>query len=207
MGKRHLEAALAKFPHPVEITWRSFELDPTAAAGSDEKILDRLMSKYRLPEAKAQAMLAHTAGVARQDGLDLQFDKVRAANTFDGHRLIHFAKREGKQDAMKERLMRAYFTEGERLGDRATLIRLASEVGLDARAVIESEQFTQDVRADERLAGELGISGVPFFVMAGKIGVSGAQPVDVLRGALDQAWSDAGGDVPDGPACGPDQSC
>lgn len=187
IGKRHIEAALKEFPHEVEVTWRSFELDPSAAPKGDEKLLDRIKAKMRVSAEQAQAMLDRTTGVAKQDGLTINFADVKAANTFDGHRLIQYAKSLGKQDAMKERLMKAYFTDGEQLGDRETLIRLASEVGIDARATLESDAFANDVRADENLARDLGINGVPFFVMAGKLGVSGAQPVEVLKGALEKA--------------------
>lgn len=187
IGKRHIEAALKQFPHDVEVTWRSFELDPSSKPEPGEKVLDRIRTKMRVSPEQAQAMLDRTTGVAKQDGLEINFNDVKAANTFDGHRLIQLAKSLGKQDAMKERLMKAYFTDGETLGDRETLIKLATEVGIDARATLESDAFAKDVREDEQLARELGINGVPFFVMAGKLGVSGAQPVEVLVGALEKA--------------------
>ena len=112
IGKRHLEAALAGFPHPVELVWRSFELDPDPVRDPDESLIDRLRKKYGVPLAQAQAMIDRTAGVAAKDGLALRFDRVRPANTFDGHRLIHLARAHGKQDAMKERLMKAHFIDG-----------------------------------------------------------------------------------------------
>ena len=207
VGKRHLEAALAEFPHPVEVVWRSFELDPDSVRDPDESLVDRLRKKYGVPLAQAQAMIDRTTGVAAQDGLALRFDRVKPANTFDGHRLIHLARAHGLQDAMKERLLRAHLVDGEQLADRAVLVRLAAEVGLDAAATLASDAYADDVRADERLARELGVSGVPFFVMAGRLGVSGAQPVEVLRGALERAWAEQPAEVADGPACGPDGAC
>jgi predicted DsbA family dithiol-disulfide isomerase len=212
IGKRHLEQALAAFPHraEVDVVWRSFELDPGAprVLPAEPPMLDRLAAKYRVAPAQAQAMVARVRDAAARAGLAMQLERVRGGNTFDGHRVLHLARARGAQDAAKERLMRAYFVDGEALGEPEVLVRLAGEAGLDVaevRAVVGSDRFAADVRQDEALARELGISGVPFYVLAGRIGVSGAQPAEVLRGALDQAWAAADGDaIADGAACGPD---
>lgn len=215
VGKRRLEAALASFPHAaeVEIVWRAFELDPSAPRVREggPGYADRLANKYRISTAKAETMLQQMTATAAADGLDFRFDRIRPGNTFDAHRLVHLAHEQGKQDAMKERLLRAYMTEGQPIGDRDVLVTLAGEAGLDpiaAREVLETGRYTEEVRADQQLAQELGISGVPFFVLAGKLGVSGAQPADVLLGALERAWSDlANAPEPvlaEGAACGPD---
>jgi predicted DsbA family dithiol-disulfide isomerase len=116
---------------------------------------------------------------------------VQPGNSFDAHRVLHLAKEQGKQAQVKERLFRAYFTEGEQIGDRETLIRLASEAGLDARGALEGDDYADEVREDERLAADLGITGVPFFVLNGRYGVSGAQPTDLLLGALEQVWKES----------------
>jgi predicted DsbA family dithiol-disulfide isomerase len=214
VGKRHLEQALETFPHKadVEIVWRAFELDPSAPKVRDasQSYAERIAKKYgkRVPEA--QAMIDRMVGVAATNGLDFRFDRAQSGNTFDAHRLLHLAHERGVQDALKERLMRAYFTEGEAVGEPEVLVRLGAEAGLDAaevREVLASDRYTSEVRQDEAMAGELGIHGVPFFVLDGRLGVSGAQPADVLRGALDKAWADkkpAVEQFAEGAVCGPD---
>jgi predicted DsbA family dithiol-disulfide isomerase len=215
VGKRRLEAALAKFEHAseVEIVWRAFELDPSAPAilEGGPGYAERLATKYRTSAAQAEGMLTTMTATAAADGLEFRFDRIRPGNTFDGHRLVHFAHEQGRQDAMKERLLRAYMTEGQPIGDREVLVTLAGEAGLDpaaAREVLETGRYSDDVRTDEALARELGISGVPFFVLGGRLGVSGAHPPEVLLGALEKAWSDlaatAEAQFAEGAACGPD---
>lgn len=211
IGKRHLEKALEIFPHrdAVEIVWRAFELDPSAPQLADPAIsyAERLATKYRMDVQTAQGRIDQMTAVAAKDGLDFRFDRVRPGNTFDAHRLLHWAHEQHKQDALKERLLRAYMTEGQAMSDREGLVRLAKEVGLDeaaAREVLSADTYAKEVRADESLAGELGISGVPFFVMGGRLGVSGAQPAEVLLGALEHAWNNHAVEVPEGAVCGPD---
>ncbi len=212
VGKRHLEQALAKFPHAadVRIVWRAFELDPKAQRVSDSKVphVERIARKYGMSVAQAQENSARLVGIAARDGIELNFDKLRSGNTFDAHRLLHLAHERGMQDALKERLMHAYFTEGRAIGDRKELLELAIEVGLgsdEVCTVLETDKYAAEVRGDEALAQQLGISGVPFFVMAGKLGVSGAQPAAVLLEALEQAWGEvAPAPVADGAVCGPD---
>ena len=209
VGKCRLEAALARFSHPVEVVYRSFELDPAAPRVRDEQsYVSRLAAKYRLPAAQAQQMIDRMATTGAEEGLELRFDRARSGNTFDAHRLLHLALERGVQPAMKERLMRAYFTEGIAIGEAAALAPLAIEVGLaeaDVQEVLASDRYAADVRRDEQLAGELGITGVPFFVIAGRLGVSGAQLPDVLLGALEHAWTETGGEpAVQGPVCGPD---
>jgi predicted DsbA family dithiol-disulfide isomerase len=215
VGKRHFERALERFPHKdeVEIVWRAFELDPSAPRIRDtsQTYAERLAKKYGTPPPQAQAMIDRIVDTAAKDGLEFRFDRIRPGNTFDAHRLLHLAHERGKQDALKERLLRAYMTEGQAIGDRDVLATLAREAGLDeheARSVLDGDRYTSEVRQDEAVARELGISGVPFFVVAGRLGVSGAQPADVLLGALERAWSEV--HKPDletfaeGAVCGPD---
>ena len=214
VGKRRFEQALGRFAHrdDVSVMWHSFELDPSAPTTHEEPAAVLLARKYGVSVAQADAMNARMTGAAAEEGLEFHFDKVRVGNTFDAHRLVHLAHAAGKQDAMKERLMRAYLTEGLAIGQHAVLQRLGEEVGLDADAVREtlaSDRYADAVRADEGQARQLGINGVPFFVIDGKYGVSGAQPADLLLGALEQAWTESrppvtmlAGDA--GAACGPD---
>ena len=196
VGKRRFERALSSFSHrdEVEIVWRSFELDPNAPSATHEPVAEMLARKYRIPVAQAEAMNARLAGEGKKEGIDFRFDRVRLANTFDAHRLIHFAAVAGHREAMVERLMRAYFADGEALGDVDTLVRLATEIGLDenaARLALVTDAFAADVRADEERARAFGISGVPFFAIDERYGVSGAQPPENLLDALRQAWSES----------------
>ena len=195
VGKRRFEQALRQFEHAgdVEVVWRSFELDPHAPRTHAESQDVLLAKKYGMPVEKARAMNERMAGEARKEGLDFHLDRVKVGNTFDAHRLVHLAAESGRADAMKERLMRAYFTEGEAVGEPDTLIRLGTELGLDearVRAVVSGDAYANDVRADEERARSFGISGVPFFAIDERYGVSGAQPPEVLLGALRQAYEE-----------------
>lgn len=197
VGKRRLEAALARFPHrdAVEVVWRAFELDPSAPRERDPSVsyAERLARKYGASVPEAEAMIARMAEVARQDGLDFHFERIRPGNTFDAHRVLHLAAEHGVQDAVEERFLRGYLSEGEPIGDPETLVRLASEAGLDPQevgATLASDAHAGEVRAEEDAARELGIGGVPFFVLGSRYAISGAQPADVFLRALLRAWSD-----------------
>jgi predicted DsbA family dithiol-disulfide isomerase len=193
VGKRRFEAALAGFEHrdAVEVTWRSFELDPAAPAERPLSGAEHLAEKYGTSVDQARAMHDRMTEVAASEGLDFHFDRARGGNTFDAHRVVHLAAEHGKQDAMEERLMRAYLSDGELISDAATLERLAIEVGVPAEAVrdlLAGERFADAVRDDERTGAALGISGVPFFVVDRQFGASGAQPPEVLGELLQRAW-------------------
>jgi predicted DsbA family dithiol-disulfide isomerase len=195
IGKRRFEAALGRFPHreQVEVSWRAFELDPTAAAEHPGAYADRLAEKYGTRPEAAEQMIAQLTATAAEEGLDLLFDRARPGNTRDAHRLMHLAATRGKQDLLAERLFRASFVEGEPVGLSPTLVRLATDVGLDADEVwrvLDSEAFGDAVQAEESAAADLGIRAVPFFVIDGRYGVSGAQPAEMLLQALEQAWED-----------------
>jgi predicted DsbA family dithiol-disulfide isomerase len=164
----------------------------------------RLARKYRKSLEEAEAMIARMTQVGATDGLDLRFDRVRAGNTFDAHRVLHLAHERGVQDAVKERFLRAYMTEGEPIGDPEALARLAGEAGLDAeevRATLAGDSHARAVRADEEEAARLGIHGVPFFVLAGQFALSGAQPADVLAQALEEAFGGEPAAAAEGEAC------
>jgi predicted DsbA family dithiol-disulfide isomerase len=214
VGKRRLEAALARFPHrdSVEVTWRAFELDPSAkrVLDTDVSYAERVAKKYGTPVARAEAMIRQMTDVAAADGLSFHFEKIRLGNTFDAHRVLHLAAERGVQDAVKERLLRAYMMEGEAIGEPEVLVRLASEAGLDpdeVRKVLASDTYAREVRADEAEARAIGVTGVPFFAFGGRYGVSGAQPAEPLLRVLQQAWDEAA-EEPDeafaeGAVCGP----
>jgi len=192
VGKRRFEAALAGYEHrdEVTVTWRSFELDPQAPAQREQDGAAHLAQKYGMSRAQALAMQARMTDTAARDGLEFRFDIARGGNTFDAHRIVHLATAHGAQDAMQERIMRAYLSEGELISDHATLERLAIEVGLpgdEVRDVLSCDRFAAEVREDERTAARIGISAVPFFVVDRATGASGAHPPEQLRELLRQA--------------------
>jgi predicted DsbA family dithiol-disulfide isomerase len=210
VGKRRFEVALEQFEHAdeVTVTWRSFELDPEAPLEREGEGAARLAEKYGMSVEQARQSQAQLTEVAAQDGIEMRFDIQRQGLTFDGHRVIHLAGEHGLQDAMKERMMRAYFTEGELVGDHETLVRLATDVGLDAddvRATLDSDRFADAVRTDELTAGRMGISAVPTFVVDRALGASGAHPPEQLLGLLRQGWQNQSpAIVVGGETCGPD---
>jgi predicted DsbA family dithiol-disulfide isomerase len=218
IGKRRFEAALDRFEHreDVEVVWRSFELDPEAErTGEPGGATEHLAAKYRVSVDQARQMQQRVADAAAGEGLEYQLAKAVPANTVDAHRVIHLAARHGLQGEMKERLLRAHFIEGEPVGEVDTLVTLAAEVGLDAdevRRTLESQELVEAVRADEAEARGLGISGVPFFVIDRRYGVSGAQPSEHLLEALQTAWNESHPfamvspttGASDAEACGPD---
>jgi predicted DsbA family dithiol-disulfide isomerase len=196
IGKRRFETALDTFEHRDEVTvmWRSFELDPEAPLAPEGTATERLAAKYGMSLERAQRLHAEMTERGAAEGLVYDFERARGGNTFDGHRMIHLAATYGHQAAAQERLMRAYFSEGEPISDPETLVRLVAELGVDpdeARAALEQGRFAEDVREDEQLAAQLGIQGVPFFVLDRRYGVSGAQPPEALLQALERAWGEA----------------
>lgn len=196
IGKRRFEAALARFDHraQVQVRWRSFELEPGAPREHEGEGAARLAAKYGVGLEQARSMNATVTDAAAAEGWEFHLDSARGGNTTDAHRLLHLAADHDVQGAVKERLMRAYFVDGERIGDPETLVRLVAEVGLDpeeARGVLASDRYRDAVRADEEQARAYGITGVPFFVVDGRYGVSGAQSADALLQVLEQAWAES----------------
>ena len=195
IGKRRFEAALEQFEHRDDVTvlWHSFELDPEAPPVAEGRSAERLAAKYGMTVEEAAGRQAEITTLAAQDGLTYDLAESRGGNTFDAHRLIHLAAEHRLGDAAMERLMRAYFSEREAIGDRETLQRLAVEAGLPAeevREVLEGERYADAVRADERAATQIGIRGVPFFVLGRKYGVSGAQPAEAFTQIVRQVWAE-----------------
>lgn len=220
VGKRRLEAALAVFEHreQVEVVYRSFELDPSAPPHGHELTLPAIAAKYGRSEAEMRGMVEQLMQTAAGDGLDLRLLETVHTNTVDAHRLLHLALETGGpalQRELKEALLHAYFEQARNVGDHAVLQEVAEAAGLDAervRAVLASQEYAEAVAADVAQARAYGATGVPFFVLDQKFGVSGAQPVEVFEQALRQAWDAAhprlqmagGAATADGAACGPD---
>src|SRR5690606_25872453 len=189
IGKRRMEPALREAEIDAEVHWRSFELDPSAPRHIDRPLAEQLARKYRMGIEQARAMMANVAQNAAEEGLEFDFERARPGNTFDAHRLLHLAHEAGKGGAMKERLLRAYFSEGAAVADRAVMADLAAEVGLDWEQVVaalESNAYADGVRADRETAWSMGVQGVPLFVIDGEVGIPGAQPVATLVKVLQQ---------------------
>jgi predicted DsbA family dithiol-disulfide isomerase len=212
IGKARFEAGLAAFAHrdAVEVVHRSFELDADAPAATDIPILDMLATKYGVTREQAEAMEAKVAEAAAGEGLGYRSDRIHG-NTFDLHRLLHLAKEHGVQDALLQAFYRANFAEARPLGDAAVLGEIAIAAGLPAEAVArvlaDPDAYAEAVRADEREAAQLGASGVPFFVIDRRYGISGGQPADVFRQALERAHAESAVQIlPTGDAevCGDD---
>ncbi|QSE90929.1 DsbA family oxidoreductase [Rhodococcus pseudokoreensis] len=190
IGKRRFLSALEEFEgrDRVNVTWRSYQLSPDTPVGERRTELDALVESKGLSAEQVRQMFVHVAQTAADEGLQLDFDTVVAANTFDAHRLIHLAG--DKRDAVVEVLFRAHFGEGAVIDDPEVLVDIASRAGLDAdavRAELDSGAGADAVRADIDTARALQVSGVPFFVANRRIAVSGAQPKDVFLQLLTQA--------------------
>lgn len=187
LGRARLAKAVAASSkrEEIEIVFRSFELDPSTPSDLDLPTNELLKKKFGMGQAQIDAMHERIASMGKEDGIDFQFDKARTSNTFDAHQLVHLAAEQGKRTEMVDRLFRANFHDGIRVGDRKGLVSLAEEVGVtDAAGALETQRFGPAVRADEAEAKKLGISGVPYFLVDGKKGISGAQSVEVLARAL-----------------------
>ncbi|WP_349862372.1 DsbA family oxidoreductase [Leifsonia sp. WHRI 6310E] len=198
IGKRKFEAGTGLFAgagdgRDVEVEYHSFELSPDTPVDFDGSEVDFLAGHKGMPAEQVGQMLERVTGIASSVGLDYDFDNLKHTNTVKAHELLHFAKAHGKQLELAERLFKAYFVEGGHVGRVDDLADLAAEVGLDraeALAALESEQYLADVREDQRTATEFGINGVPFFVIDGKYGVSGAQDAATFAQVLEQVWGE-----------------
>lgn len=200
IGKRNLEKGLDAVAGDddvpqVSITFHSFELSPDTPVDFDGDEVDFLSGHKGMPREQVQQMLEHVTGVAEQAGLGYRFDILQHTNTVKAHELLHFAKANDVQHEMEERLMSAYFTEGRHVGRIDDLVELAAEVGLDrdeVRDALVSARHLDDVRRDQAQAQAYGIQGVPFFVIDGQYGISGAQPPAAFENVLRDLWSKRG---------------
>lgn len=192
IGKRRFESALAGFDRreQVEVIWRSYELDPRAPQHYPGTLIERLAHKYRVSLKEAVAMTERVTAVAAEEGLHYRLEEARPGNTFNAHRLIHYAATRGLGQTLMERLMQGYFSESLPIGDPDSLLSTAIETGLDpeeARAILASDAYAAAVRADEERAARFGVSGVPHFLFDEGMAISGAQPLDVFHAALRKA--------------------
>ena len=190
LGKRRFEKALAEFEgrDAVRIAHRSFQLDPTRPKGQTSSRRAMLMTKYRLSEDQVRAMDHKMEQTAAAEGLEYHLTEAGlTGNTLDAHQLVHLAASHGQEDKMLDRLYRAYFTEQRSVFDAESLVNLAVEEGLDStevREALEGGRYIDAVARDLNEARSLGVTGVPFFVIDGRYGVSGAQASDVFTRAL-----------------------
>lgn len=197
IGKRRLEQALEKsgFASQANIVLKSYQLDASTPEVVEESIYESLARKYGTSEDQAKSMTANVVEQAKTVGLDYNFDQLRSANTARAHRLVKWADTQGKGNALGERLLKAYFIEARNINDKDVLIQLAEEMGLDAsgaRDVVNSNQFFPEIQIDQTEAAQIGIRGVPFFVLNNKYAISGAQPEEVFIEAIEKVAQEEG---------------
>jgi predicted DsbA family dithiol-disulfide isomerase len=210
IGKRNLEQGLAALSGDddapeVTVTFHSFELSPDTPVDFEGDEIDFLAGHKGMPRDQVEQMLERVTSVAKEAGLEYRFDLLQHTNTVKAHELLHHAKAKGLQHAMEERLMAAYFTEGKHVGRVDDLVMLATEVGLDAdetRAALEGQQYLPAVRQDQEQARAYGIQGVPFFVIDGQYGISGAQPPSTFENVLRDLWAKRGEAQPEPASAG-----
>lgn len=205
IGKRNLEKGLAVASADddapqVEVVFHSFELSPDTPVDFDGSSTDFLATHKGISREQAHQMHERVTGIAAEAGLTYHMDDVKHTNTVKAHELLHFAKENGRQHELAERLMSAYFTEGRHLGREDELVALATDAGLDAdaaREALRSRRYLDAVRADQAQAQAYGITGVPFFVIDGTYGVSGAQPAEAFTQIVRQVWGERAVVAPD----------
>ncbi|EAZ82915.1 DsbA family oxidoreductase [Algoriphagus machipongonensis] len=195
IGKRKLEQALDNFPQKdqIEIEWKSFQLNPDLKTDPSLSSLEYLSKSKGWSMPQTIQITQQVVDMANEVGLEYHLDKTVVANTMNAHRLIHLAKESNNGGEMKERLLKAYFTEGKNVDDSEILISLGTEVGLDAdriKQMLNSDEFENAVRQDIYESQQVGVKGVPFFVLDRKFGISGAQPDQVFTQTLEKAWED-----------------
>lgn len=215
IGKHYLQQAVEEFDGKagVETVYRSFELNPNAPKQTDENMYQLLAQKYGMSIEEAKASSQRIADQGKLIGLDFHFDTLQSVNTLDAHRLIHLAGKSNLAAEMKERLFKAFFTDSMNIADPLVLTELAQEVGLDVTSVqnmLESDQYLNEVRADELGAKQLQINSVPFFIFDHKYAVSGAQPVEVFKQILEKVQQESAPNIGNddqsdgGPSCSGD---
>lgn len=219
IGKRKFEKALEQFDHKngIEVEWKSFQLNPQLKTQAGKNINQYLAETKGWNLEYAQKMNEQVTQMAHETGLEYHLDKAVVANSFDAHRFIQMAKETGKGDAAEEALFKAYFTDGKNTADHAVLLELATSIGLDpvqVQNMLNSQLYADRVQHDVAEAAQLGLRGVPFFVIDRKYGVSGAQPSEVFLNALQTSFAEWKKQHPlstiqatEGPACSPDGQC
>lgn len=219
IGKRKFEKALEQFPQKdrIEIEWKSFQLNPGMTTNPGKNINQYLAEEKGWTLEYAEQMTDHVSAVAAEVGLEYNMDKAVVANSFDAHRFVQYAKTKGKGDAAEEQLFKAYFTDGKNTADHAVLLDLGSEIGLDRtelKTVLDGTNFSEQVRNDIYEAQQVGVRGVPFFVLDRKYAVSGAQQPETFLGALEKSfdeWTKANPaplvNIAEGNSCSTDGIC
>jgi predicted DsbA family dithiol-disulfide isomerase len=192
IGKRRFEKALKKLPEAdqVNVTWKSFQLNPDMKTQPEKNIIEYLAEVKGWSVEQSKEMHANVTGMAKEEGLDYRFDKAVVANSFDAHRLLQMAKAHGKGNEAEELLFKYYFTEGKNIADHTFLAELGAELGLqksDVEDMLSSNKYSEEVNHDIYESQQLGVRGVPFFVLNRKYGISGAQPTESFVGALEQS--------------------
>ena len=195
IGKRKFEKALEQFPHKdkINIIWKSYQLDPDSVTDPHLNAIDHLAQRKGWSKEQAAGTTQHVTDIAKQIGLDFHFEKAVVANSFDAHRLSHLAKKYNKQNDLEEKLFSAYFTEGKNTGDHSTLLQIGKELNIDEKEitdVLKSDAYAEDVERDISESQQIGVRGVPFFVIDRKYGVSGAQEPDTFFNALTKAYEE-----------------
>ena len=195
IGKRHFEEALSKFSDKehIDIEWKSFQLDPTMPDVAEESQEDYLVKRKGMSREQVQGMLQNVTAMAKEAGLDFNFDQSIMVNSQKAHQLIQFAKSKGLGNEIEERLFQAYFTEGKNVADQTTLTELGKENGLDEnelQVAFNDDKYLYQMKQDIQEAQNIGVRGVPFFVFDRKYGVSGAQPTEAFLETLNKSFGE-----------------
>lgn len=195
IGKRRFEQALQQFENSsdIEVEWKSFQLNPHLKTDPSLNVTQYLADIKGWTIDHARQMNDQVTQMAAGVGLTYHMDKAVVANSFDAHRFAHLAKQNGKGEEAEEALFNAYFTQGKNIADHDTLAALGESIGLDKSLVeqtLATDEYTAGVNADIKQAQLYGISGVPFFVVDNKYGISGAQAVPVFLQTLEKAYSE-----------------
>ena|SRR5690606_6660625 len=195
IGKRHFEEALSKFSDKehIDIEWKSFQLDPTMPNVTEESQEDYLVKRKGMSRDQVQGMLQNVTAMAKEAGLDFNFDQSIMVNSQKAHQLIQFAKSKGLGNEIEERLFKAYFTEGKNVADEITLTELGIEIGLDEnelQVAFNDDKYLYQMKQDIQEAQNIGVRGVPFFVFDRKYGVSGAQPTEAFLETLNKSFGE-----------------
>ena len=192
VGSENFENALKQFEHrdKVEVVMHSFELESNIGINTGESQHEAVMRKYHQSAQEAQQTLDMATLAAKNAGVTIDFDKVITTNTFDAHRLMKFAASEGKGSEIKNTLYKAYFSDGNHIGDKAQLIQLATDAGLDAEVILKSDAFSKEVRQDEMLAHSIGVRSVPYYKFNGEHFITGARPVTIFLQILNKLWEE-----------------
>jgi predicted DsbA family dithiol-disulfide isomerase len=201
IGKRRIENAIANFEHAdkIEVEWKSFLLNPDQVSDPSKKTAEYLSESKGWSPEQTRQMISQVTEMAAEEGLTYHIDKAVVANPKDAHRVLQYAKTQGKGDEMKERLLKAYLMDGANIADHGLLVDLATEIGLDksrVQEVLASDQFADKVAQDIYEAKQIEVRGVPFFVFDNKYGISGAQHPDAFKETLVKAWNNYAQQLP-----------